>query len=321
MLSSDFRKISEAYVNEVYEPRRGMPKVRNGWTKDKIKRYIRPSTYGIPRAIEFISEYDSPQDLKDHMFYHGTPYGTSKGMKPSVKQRQDWVDRYGGGGYGQRYWGISVTPDKGIASNFSGPTSRYVSIYPILLAKGAKVEELPDMDDAEEVEDIIEELWNRGVDAVKLGKWGEGGFGENELLVLNPRAICNIGTPDVYKVFGLTKDKLRRPSDEDIRNMWEFSKRYMEMKEWEKSNRRPSTPKPPVDSFVSHVDGNTHYYRRDGYWTSLSKEEYDTEMKEYSDMMAKGAEELAARQREYDERPEAKELADMRRRMSDVVRF
>lgn len=317
-MTTDTLKISEAYLNKVRDPRLLIPKVRGGWTKDKIKRYIQPSSHGVWRAIEFISEYDSPEDLKNHMFYHGSSFGTSGGMKPSIKQRKEWAEQYGGGGYGERYWGISVTPDKTIASNFAHPLANHVGIYPVLLAKGAKVEELPKMSDAIEVEDIIEELWNRGVDAVKLGP-----SSEKELLVLNPTAMCNIGAPDFYNLFGLTKDKIRKPTDEDIRKMWEFAKRYMEMREWRKANPRPEQPKPTVRSYVGS-DGREHYYRNlktKPYVQTISKDEYDHSMEEYGSETAKGKEEMERRQKEYDERPEAKEYMRMKDMARNVIRF
>lgn len=44
------------------------------------------------------------------------------------------VERIGGGGYGDKYWGISVSKSKEIASRFSG-IHEGVFIYPIVLAK------------------------------------------------------------------------------------------------------------------------------------------------------------------------------------------
>lgn len=280
IFDDDLRKIAESYINEVYNPRSHLPSVRGGWTKPKIKRYMPSSRYGLKAAAEFIAEYDSVEDLKNHMFYHGTPYGTSKGMIPSIKQGRYWDETSGGGGYGERYWGISVTPSKKIASNFSS-NSDSMKIYPILLAKHAVVEEAPDISDAAEVEDIIEDYWNRGVDAIKLGD-----SSENELLVLNPAAICNIGTGDFYQVYQLGQEMnpLRTKSDDDIAKMYEFAKEYLNNPRF----REPSKPKHPTESarsYYSDYDKTTRYYKRneDGSTTNISKDEYDNIMKSYMD--------------------------------------
>ena len=278
IFDDDLRKIAESYVNEVYNPRSRFPSVRGGWTKSKIKRYIPSSRYGLKATAEFIAEYDSVEDLKNHMFYHGTPYGTSKGMIPSIKQGRNWDENSGSGGYGKRYWGISVTPSKKIASNFSS-NSDSMTIYPILLAKHAVVEEAPNISDAVEVEEIIEDYWNRGVDAIKLGD-----SSEDELLVLNPAAICNRGEGDFYHVYRLGQEMnpLRSKSDDDIAKMYEFAKEYLKNPRF----REPKKPKKPIEparSYYSDYDKTLNYYRRndDGTTTSISKEEYDSLMKAY----------------------------------------
>lgn len=274
----DLRKIAEKYINEVYNPRQHIPSVRGGWTKQKIKRYMPKSRFGLKDAAKFIAEYDSVEDLKNHMYYHGTPYGTSKGMIPSIKQGRWWDEQSGGGGYGERYWGISVTPSKKIASNFSS-NSHTMKIYPILLAKHAVVEDAPDISDAVEVEDIIEDYWNRGVDALRLGSKGE-----DELLVLNPAAICNIGEGDFYEVYRLGQESnpIRYKTDDDIAKMYEFAKEYLSNSRFSPP-RRPLEPRPPARSYYSDFEKKWNYYKinDDGTTSTISEEEYNDLMKDY----------------------------------------
>ena len=110
--------------------------------------------------------------------------------------------------------GISVTPNKRVASNFSGG-SRTVNIYPLILAKNAIVEETPELEDAVDINDSIVDYWTRGVDAVWIG---DKNAGEQELLILNPRAVVNIGRADTYDVLGLgtQKNPLQLKNDDEI---------------------------------------------------------------------------------------------------------
>ena len=214
-------------VSGTYNPRSNVPSVRGGWNEKKILRYLKanPSLHGVRTAARLISEFDTVDELKDHMFYHGTRNYVGK-MQPSMTQSERWAQEHGGGGYGQRYWGISVSKSKKVASNFGNP-SPGVSIYPVVLAKGAKVIDRPDLTDAADVEDHIVELWNDGVDAVRLGDWSKD-TSEQELLVLNPRAICNIGTADSYRYFQLGSDEnpIDIKDDAHIARMLEAAKDY-----------------------------------------------------------------------------------------------
>ena len=214
-----------------YDPRSRVPAVRGGWNEKKILRYLKanPSLHGITMAARLISEFDTVEELKEHMFYHGTKNFVGS-MQPSMVKSERWAQEHGGGGYGQRYWGISVSKSKKIASNFGNP-SPGVSIYPVVLAKGAKVVDRPDLVDAADVEDHIVELWNDGVDAVRLSDWNSD-TSEQELLVLNPRAICNIGTSDYYRYFqlGSEENPLDIKDDAHIARMLEAAKEYADYK-------------------------------------------------------------------------------------------
>jgi len=301
MSSEDVTKaFHEKRVKEPYNPRLLIPKVRGGWTKEKIKRNMSPSASGIFKAAKFISEYDSVEDLKKHMFYHGTSYGTSKGMIPSIKRRASEIERYGGGGYGERYWGISITPSKKIASHFSHPLSEHVTIYPILLAKHAVVEDAPQFSDANEVEDVIEDYWNRGVDAIRLGK-----SSEEELLVLNPMAICNIGNGDFYKVYRLGQESnpIRTKSDDDIAKMYEFAKEFV-------NEHQPSgKPIKPSQPFYSQYQKQMVYPKRDSS-EYITKEEYERLMEEYNRQME-----------EYARRGDVIHYEEMKRKAQELFRF
>lgn len=212
-----------------YDPRALIPKVRGGWTEAKILRYLKQSKgsrHGLNAATRMIAEFDTPEDLKAHMFYHGTGHGVSA-LIPSITKSEKWAEAHGGGGYGKRYWGISVSKSKRIASNFGGPSSIGVSIYPVVLAKGAKVVDRPDFADAADAEDHIVELWNDGVDAVRIGDWTKD-TSEQELLVINPKAICNVGTSSFYRYYNLGSEEnpLDIKDDAQIAEILEVAKDY-----------------------------------------------------------------------------------------------
>ena len=253
-----------------YDPRSNIPAVRGGWSEKKILRYLKanPSLHGVKTAARLISEFDTVDELKDHMFYHGTRNYVGK-MQPSMTQSERWAQEHGGGGYGQRYWGISVSKSKKVASNFGNP-SPGVSIYPVVLAKGAKVIDRPDLTDAADVEDHIVELWNDGVDAVRLGDWSKD-TSEQELLVLNPRAICNIGTADSYRYFRLwsPENPLNIKDDAQIAELYEAASEYADYS----PSARFGKPTPPS----MFVDGSTEL---------KPKEVYDAERAQYEEELA-----------------------------------
>ena len=147
------------------------------------------------------------------------------------------VERFGGGGYGAQYWGISVSRSKKKASNFS--QGRGVRIYPIVLAKNAKVIERPDFTDAYDLESHIENLWAEGVDAVWIGN-GKNGGGEQELCIINPAAAVNIDVADYYQYFNLGKadNPLRIVDEAGVRKIFETALEYREM-----VGKKPTPPK------------------------------------------------------------------------------
>jgi len=201
-----------------------IPNVRGGWTKEKILRYLKSNgsdnitTYTLAK---FISDLDSWEELKDRLYYHGTTNSIEGGLKPSICFSERVAERQGGGGYGDRYWGISLTKRKRTAESFSG-FSGGVQIYPVLLKKDARVIVREDLQDASEIEDIIVELYDRGVDAVWIGG------GEEELVVVNPESIMLYKKGSQYfSVYGGFKSQ--QLTDEQIKEIYEKSKL-----DWEK---------------------------------------------------------------------------------------
>ena len=196
-----------------------IPNVRGGWTKDKIIKYLKQrysDTISTFRLVKYISEFENWEELKDHIYYHGTSNYVDKGLKPSITMSEREAERSGGGGYGERYFGISLTSSKRVAERFSGMYDS-VSIYPVILKRDAKVIERTDLKDASEIEDIIVELYEQGVDAVWIGG------GEQELVVVNPFSVLiyNKGR-ETHRVFGgfksipLTDEKIKEIYDNSL---------------------------------------------------------------------------------------------------------
>lgn len=176
------------------------PKPRGGWTSEKVLRALKSvrhnSAGGAYTMALNIVQYENAQDLLDHTYYHGTAGYIDGAMKPSIVFSERKAENIGGGGYGQRYWGISLSKSKRKAEAFSG-SSNHVTIYPVLLKKTAKVITIPGITDAADIEgEHIAKLWDDKVDAVWIGG------GEEELLVLNPKAIVVYKESDSYAVFG-----------------------------------------------------------------------------------------------------------------------
>ena len=206
-----------------------IPNVRGGWTKDKIIKYFKLhgsdviSTY---RLVKYISEFENWQQFKEHIFYHGTTNYIEKGLKPSITMSEREAERSGGGGYGIRYFGVSLTSRKRTAESFSGMYGG-VTIYPVILKRDAKVIERTDLQDASDIEDIIVELYEQGVDAVWIGG------GEEELVVINPFSVLLYKKGKEYhSVFGgfksipLTDEKIKEIYDNSLK-LWEnYSEEY-----------------------------------------------------------------------------------------------
>lgn len=253
----------------LYDPRASISPVRGQWTKDKILRRLKDiggSRKGLIRAAKIISEFDSPEELEAHMYYHGTQYGGGA-LKPSILMSDRDIERYGGGGYGVKYWGISVSKSKKVASNFS--QGEGVSIYPIILCKSAKVVEVNGVEDAEDLDEYIEQLWKDGVDAVWIGK------GEQELCVLNPNAIVNIDRADYYRYYklGSEENPLKIIDKEGIAKLYHDAKAFIQA--YKKSPKKPLMP----SLFEESNNGELEYKPKDKYEAEIR--EYEQKKDEY----------------------------------------
>ena len=214
--------------NGRYDPRAVLTRVRGGWTKEKILKEVkRGSLFGEDIALKLIAEFDTLDEFKAHMYWHGTGnWLRAKGLVPSVAKGKTWAELNGGGGYGKTYWGISVAKTKRAASTFGDHRNGDTTIYPMVVARNANIVDRPDYADAADVEKDIEKLWNEGVDAVRIGDWDQ--YSEKELLVLNPNILCNIGNGDYYKYYRLNTDKnpLRTKTDEQLQTLFDYAKSY-----------------------------------------------------------------------------------------------
>ena len=214
-----------SYGGKVVPSRLMIPNVRGGWTKEKIIKYFKQytsDTAGTPTLAKYISEFDNWQQFKEHIYYHGTTNYIERGLTPSMAFSERWAEQQGGGGYGDRYFGVSLTKRKRTAENFSGQRDG-VTIYPVILKKDAKVIERTDLQDASDIEDIIVELYEQGVDAVWIGG------GEEELVAVNPYAILLYKNGREYhSVFGgfksiaLTDEKIKEIYDNSLKIYEDF---------------------------------------------------------------------------------------------------
>ncbi len=214
------------------EYRSSITKVRGGWTKDKIKKELKNMSGSSGDIIFYreIAKYETPEDFAKNLFYHGSGTFISN-LKPSIvlNNTSDF-----GGGSGDKYYGISLSKEKDIASNFTGISSTGC-VAPVLLMKDAKVKEIPEISDANELEDIIVDLWNEGIDAVIIGDH-TCSFSEQEIVILNPKCIV-AGKPESFKVFN--KPKMPSLNKDELTEIWlDSSNRYKNaaLKSWDEHN-------------------------------------------------------------------------------------
>jgi len=188
--------------------RRAISKPRTDWTKDRIKKELK-GMYTDSSSRTFrneISRFKDEQELDNNIFYHGTSSSETK-LKPSIVLKEG---SYEGGGYGEQYWGISVSKNRNIASNFTGSQSSG-RVMPILLKKDAKIIDMPEISDSVELEDHIEGLWKNNIDAVRIGDWNTP-YSEQELVILNPHSAVT-GKPESFRVFQKKKFENLTPSE------------------------------------------------------------------------------------------------------------
>lgn len=169
-----------------------IPKFR-GITMDKIKKHLKShgrSFSNIKMASE-LSKFDSADELREHMYYHGS--GTSMSvLKPGAVLPKD---SFRGGGYEDMQHTISLSKSKQKASVFTGE-KRTGTVFPVLLRKNSRVIDMSGkVQDAMDLEEFLPKLWEANIDAVWIGG------GEEELVVLNPRSIV-LGKGESFGVYG-----------------------------------------------------------------------------------------------------------------------
>lgn len=127
-------------------------KWRGELTKEKITSYIKGASWHNNDKTSFaraLKEYGSVDEVYDNIYYHGTAGYIHNSLKPSIILPKD---SYRGGGYGQEYYAICVSKSKNRASTFTGSEASG-NVYTILLRNGAKVIEMPEIQDSVELED------------------------------------------------------------------------------------------------------------------------------------------------------------------------
>jgi len=219
------------FIIEDVSYRWNIPKPRGGtgYTMDKIHKYLKSLSssdtrrelkigedYSQSRMLKrFVSVFNSPEELADHMYFHGTGGYVSGGLKAGSTFNEKHPRS---GGYDQIQHSVSLSKNKNQASNFSG-ISRSGIVYPVILKKDSKIISMPDISDATELEDILPDLWSKGIDGVKIGNWGDWAS-EQELVVLNPYCLLKMGG-EHFSVFH--KKKFEQPMEE-IKNLYDSIK-------------------------------------------------------------------------------------------------
>lgn len=201
--------------------RASIPAFRGGATMPKITKTLRSlKSDGGGRAFASeIRRFDSPDQVMENLYFHGTGGFVDGGLKAGSVLPEN---AFRSGGYDERQNSISLSKSKEVASNFTGD-ARSGTVHSVLLKKGAAVEEHPEWADAMEVEDHLPDLWNRGIDAVKIGDW-KSPHSEQELVVLNPRAL-SVGPAENFSVF--QKKKFDQPTIDDAKQMMaEYAGKY-----------------------------------------------------------------------------------------------
>ena len=184
-----------------------IPKFR-GITMDKLKKHLKSSSSAPATLMKReIAKFSSAEELASHMYYHGT--GTSMGRLKVGGVLP--ADSFRSGGYEDMQHSISVSKSKAKASAFTG--DRHVgTVYNVLLKKNVWVLNMDGkVQDAMDLEEFLPKLWEANIDAVWIGG------GEEELVVLNPRAIV-LGKGESFSVMDNPKF-----SDDDA---VEFAKQY-----------------------------------------------------------------------------------------------
>ena len=221
------------FADSDLDHRAGITKVRGGWTQEKVKKELK-TMQSLAEPISFyreIAKFDTPEEFAQHLCYHGSG-GYISNLKPSIVLPKGVLL---GGGYEERYFAISLSKDREMASNFTGD-SRFGSVAPVLLRRGTIIKKIPEISDSSQLTDIISDLWNEGIDAVILGDHNKE-HSEREISVLNPKCI-SVGPSESFQVY----NKRKTPSftAEEIEDLWlNSADKYKELaiKNWEAKNK------------------------------------------------------------------------------------
>lgn len=209
------------------------PKVRGGWTIEKIQKQLKQESSGVVNSKE-LDKFENLDDLYNNVYYHG-----STSLHRNLKAGSTIREEYRGGGYGEDYHSISLSKSKNIASNFTAMAHEGV-VFPVVVKKGANVIEMTDIEDSIELEDMLPQLWEQKVDAVKIGDWDieKTGYGEQEIVILNPRAIMTLPEgSEYYRVYkkprfeNMSKQELANALNKRLGNMLNDPKQTPEGKE------------------------------------------------------------------------------------------
>ena len=215
--------------------RNSITKVRGGWTKEKIIREIKRAKNPSKELTFYkeIAKFDTPEEFAKSLNYHGSAKSISL-LKPSIVLKN--FEDFGGGG-GEKYYGVSLSSDRNIASNFTGASSSG-NVAPVLIKRNTIIKELPDLKDSNELEDIIEDLWTEGVDAVVLGDHKNDKHSEKETVILNTRCI-SVGKPTYFQVYG--KGKMPSWTEAELTELWMNSSdiyKEMALESWDRQNKK-----------------------------------------------------------------------------------
>ena len=161
------------------------------------------------QTADQIQEIDKEQFIKDNsipvsidgdfVVYHGTSAeNTRRILDEGFKKGSELSEEaFRGGGYGAIQDSISFSIDHKIATNFTG-TAHTGVVFKVKLKPNANIIQLNNIDYAEELDDYIDVLNEKGIDAVYLPS-------EKEVVVVNKDIIERI---EDYKEFSVYKQDL-----------------------------------------------------------------------------------------------------------------
>lgn len=142
------------------------------------------------QQVEDITSRIKPLKLDRDTLYHGTSNEAADSILKSGYLTGDMLPEsaYRGGGYGEVQRSTSFATNPKAASRFATALNSEGSILQAKLKPNSKVVSVDGIEYAEDLNDMIPQLREQGVDAVYIGG------GEDELVSINPAAIQNTGS-------------------------------------------------------------------------------------------------------------------------------